>query len=140
MNIYRYKVKETGKVFVGTIPEASEHFGFSTGTLLIMQRKGELEREVVEKIPNEHTVFNVKIYRFSYRGDVFEGTTTEAFAHFQIEQHDLYKLMKNGEMGRVFLRKERREKDKDKKSSSHEKKLVREHYLKRAQMLDLGLL
>lgn len=140
MNIYRYTIVETGEVFEGTRRQACEHFKCGFGKLEKMRNNKRLLREVVDKTPNMHEKRQVNVYRFEYKGKIFEGTNKEAQAHYNLQEHSFNKGLRDGKIKREFLKKCYRKVECDRQSSPKEKEYIRATYLERAQLVDMGLL
>lgn len=141
MNIYRYTIAETGEVFEGTREQACKHFECTIGKLEGMSRRKELLREVVGKTANKRRKQTLDKYRFEYDGKVFEGTNQEAMVHFGLRSGHFAKLRKQGLLKREWICK--RVKivvDDDEKSEPATRKQKRQKWLRRAQLLDMGLL
>lgn len=140
MNIYRYTIVETGEVFEGTRRQACEHFKCGFGKLEKMRNDKRLSREVVAKAPNMYEKRKVNVYRFEYKGKIFEGTNKEAQAHYNLREHSFDKGLRDGKIKREFLKKGYRKVECDRQSSPKEKEYIRLIYLERAQLVDMGLL
>lgn len=141
MNIYRYTIAETGEVFEGTREQACKHFECTIGKLEGMSRRKELLREVVGKTANKRRKQTLDKYRFEYDGKVFEGTNQEAMVHFGLRSGHFAKLRKQELLKREWIGKiVKTVVDDDEKSDPATRKQKRQKWLRRAQLLDMGLL
>lgn len=142
MNIYRYTIVDTGEVFEGTREQACKHFECSIGKLEGMSRRKELLREVIGKTAYKRRKQTLDEYRFEYDGKVFEGTNQEAMVHFGLRSwHFFAKLRKQGLLKREWIGKKTKVVvDDDEKSEPMTREQKRLKWLRRAQLLDMGLL
>lgn len=141
MNIYRYTIVETGEVFEGTRRQACEHFKCGFGKLEGMSRRKELLREVIGKTAYKRRKQTLDKYRFEYEGKVFEGTNQEAMVHFGLRSGHFAKLRKQGLLKREWIGKKTKVVvDDDEKSEPATREQKRLKWLRRAQLLDMGLL
>lgn len=141
MNIYRYTIAETGEVFEGTREQACKHFECSIGKLEGMSRRKELLREVIGKTAYKRRKQTLDKYRFEYDGKVFEGTNQEAMVHFGLRSGHFAKLRKQGILKREWIGKKTKVVvDDDEKSEPMTREQKRLKWLRRAQLLDMGLL
>lgn len=141
MNIYRYTIVETGEVFEGTRRQACEHFKCGFGKLEGMARRNELLREVIGKTANRYRKRTLNEYRFEYDGKVFHGTNQEAMIYFGLRSEHFAKLRKQGILKREWIGKKTKVVvDDDEKSEPMTREQKRLKWLRRAQLLDMGLL
>ena len=141
MNIYRYTIAETGEVFEGTREQACKHFECTIGKLEGMARRKELLREVIGKTAYKRRKQTLDKYRFEYDGKVFEGTNQEAMVHFGLRSEHFAKLRKQGLLKREWIGKKTKVVvDDDEKSEPVTREQKRLKWLRRAQLLDMGLL
>lgn len=141
MNIYRYTIAETGEVFEGTREQACKHFECTIGKLEGMSRRKELLREVIGKTAYKRRKQTLDEYRFEYDGKVFEGTNQEAMVHFGLRSGHFAKLRKQGILKREWIGKKTKVVvDDDEKSEPVTREQKRLKWLRRAQLLDMGLL
>ena len=141
MNIYRYTIVETGEVFEGTRRQACEHFKCGFGKLEGMERRNELLREVIGKTANRYRKRTLNEYRFEYDGKVFEGTNQEAMIYFGLRSEHFAKLRKQGILKREWIGKKTKVVvDDDEKSDPATREQKRQKWLRRAQLVDMGLL
>lgn len=141
MNIYRYTIAETGEVFEGTREQACKHFECTIGKLEGMSRRKELLREVIGKTAYKRRKQTLDEYRFEYDGKVFEGTNQEAMVHFGLRSGHFAKLRKQGILKREWIGKKTKVVvDDDEKSEPMTREQKRLKWLRRAQLLDMGLL
>lgn len=141
MNIYRYTVVATGEVFDGTRRQACEHFKCGFGKLEGMARRNELLREVIGKTANRYRKRTLDEYRFEYDGKVFHGTNQEAMIYFGLRSEHFAKLRKQGILKREWIGKKTKVVvDDDEKSDPATREQKRQKWLRRAQLVDMGLL
>ena len=141
MNIYRYTIVETGEVFEGTRRQACEHFKCGFGKLEGMARRNELLREVIGKTAYKRRKQTLNEYRFEYDGKVFEGTNQEAMIYFGLRSEHFAKLRKQGLLKREWIGKKTKVVvDDDEKSDPATREQKRQKWLRRAQLVDMGLL
>lgn len=141
MNIYRYTIVETGEVFEGTRRQACEHFKCGFGKLEGMARRNELLREVIGKTANRYRKRTLNEYRFEYDGKVFHGTNQEAMIYFGLRSEHFAKLRKQGILKREWIGKKTKVVvDDDEKSDPATREQKRQKWLRRAQLVDMGLL
>ncbi|MCI6871595.1 hypothetical protein [Streptococcus hyointestinalis] len=141
MNIYRYTIVDTGEVFEGTREQACKHFECTIGKLEGMSRRKELLREVIGKTAYKRRKQTLDEYRFEYDGKVFEGTNQEAMVHFGLRSGHFDKLRKQGFLKREWIGKKTKVVvDDDEKSDPMTREQKRLKWLRRAQLLDMGLL
>ena len=141
MNIYRYTIVETGEVFEGTRRQACEHFKCGFGKLEGMERRNELLREVIGKTANRYRKRTLNEYRFEYDGKVFHGTNQEAMIYFGLRSEHFAKLRKQGILKREWIGKKTKVVvDDDEKSDPATREQKRQKWLRRAQLVDMGLL
>lgn len=141
MNIYRYTIVETGEVFEGTREQACEHFKCGFGKLEGMARRNELLREVIGKTATKRRKQTLDEYRFEYDGKVFHGTNQEAMIYFGLRSGHFAKLRKQGFLKREWIGKKTKVVvDDDEKSEPMTREQKRLKWLRRAQLLDMGLL
>lgn len=141
MNIYRYTIVETGEVFEGTRRQACEHFKCGFGKLEGMARRKELLREVIGKTAYKRRKQTLNEYRFEYDGKVFHGTNQEAMIYFGLRSEHFAKLRKQGILKREWIGKKTKVVvDDDEKSEPATREQKRLKWLRRAQLLDMGLL
>lgn len=141
MNIYRYTIIETGEVFEGTREQACEHFKCGFGKLEGMARRNELLREVIGKTANRYRKRTLNEYRFEYDGKVFHGTNQEAMIYFGLRSEHFAKLRKQGILKREWIGKKTKVVvDDDEKSDPATREQKRQKWLRRAQLVDMGLL
>ena len=141
MNIYRYTIVETGEVFEGTRRQACEHFKCCFGKLEGMARRNELLREVIGKTAYKRRKQTLNEYRFEYDGKIFHGTNQEAMIYFGLRSEHFAKLRKQGILKREWIGKKTKVVvDDDEKRDPATKEQKRLKWLRRAQLLDMGLL
>lgn len=141
MNIYRYTIVETGEVFEGTRRQACEHFKCGFGKLEGMARRNELLREVIGKTAYKRRKQTLDKYRFEYDGKVFHGTNQEAMIYFGLRSEHFAKLRKQGILKREWIGKKTKVVvDDDEKSDPATREQKRQKWLRRAQLVDMGLL
>ena len=141
MNIYRYTIVETGEVFEGTRRQACEHFKCGFGKLEKMRNDKRLSREVIGKTAYKRRKQTLDEYRFEYDGKVFEGTNQEAMIYFGLRSGHFAKLRKQGILKREWIGKKTKVVvDDDEKSDPATREQKRQKWLRRAQLVDMGLL
>ena len=141
MNIYRYTIVETGEVFEGTRRQACEHFKCGFGKLEKMRNDKRLSREVIGKTANRYRKRTLNEYRFEYDGKVFHGTNQEAMVHFGLRSEHFAKLRKQGLLKCEWIGKKTKVVvDDDEKSDPATREQKRQKWLRRAQLVDMGLL